>query len=192
MRVFQRYLHMFCRTGESTWLESRDVTRLMAPGARRKFGAPMFEPEVFQKQMNCIEGSTWDIVGTFRRPSQWFGTRGIVTPFPPLIFTTLLGSSWKVLNSIAGVRGWRPPGSGGQVTVYLLRRLCLLTEALNHNRSQGCCFFIRVCAVTVPLHHVCDFDRATVESTRMSLLEAESNVCFLRTICYCFHPLDRV
>jgi len=40
----------------------------MAPGARRKFGAPMFETEVFQKQMYCIEGSTCDIVGTFRRP----------------------------------------------------------------------------------------------------------------------------
>jgi len=27
----------------------------MAPGARNKFGAPMFEPEVFQKQMYCFE-----------------------------------------------------------------------------------------------------------------------------------------
>jgi len=30
----------------------------MAPGERSKFGAPMFEPEVFQKQMDCIEEST--------------------------------------------------------------------------------------------------------------------------------------
>jgi len=34
----------------------------MAPGARHKFGAPMFEPEVFRKQMYCIEGSACDIV----------------------------------------------------------------------------------------------------------------------------------
>jgi len=27
----------------------------MAPGARSKFGAPVFEPEVFLKQMYCTE-----------------------------------------------------------------------------------------------------------------------------------------
>jgi len=40
----------------------------MAPGAGRKFGAPMFEFEVFRKQMYCIEESTFSIVGTFWRP----------------------------------------------------------------------------------------------------------------------------
>jgi len=30
----------------------------MAPGARSKFGAPVFETEVFRKQMYCIEEST--------------------------------------------------------------------------------------------------------------------------------------
>jgi len=40
----------------------------MAPGARSKFGAPIFEPEVFRKQMYCIEESTCDLVGTFQRP----------------------------------------------------------------------------------------------------------------------------
>jgi len=57
----------------------------MAPGARIKFCAPMFEPEVFRKQLYWIEESTCDIVGTFRCslsrtphsdsvPPQWFGT----------------------------------------------------------------------------------------------------------------------
>ena len=36
----------------------------MAPGARSKFGAPIFEPEVFQKQIYCFEESRlwhcWD------------------------------------------------------------------------------------------------------------------------------------
>jgi len=26
----------------------------MAPGARNKFGVPMFEPEIFRNQMHCI------------------------------------------------------------------------------------------------------------------------------------------
>jgi len=40
----------------------------MAPGARSKLGAPMFEPEFFRKHMYCIKESTCDIVETFRRP----------------------------------------------------------------------------------------------------------------------------
>jgi len=34
------------------------------PGARNRFGAPMFEPEIFRKQMYCIEESLCDIVET--------------------------------------------------------------------------------------------------------------------------------
>jgi len=41
----------------------------MALGARNKFGVPVFEPEIFRKQMYCFEESTCDIVGTFRRPA---------------------------------------------------------------------------------------------------------------------------
>ena len=47
----------------------------MAPGARSKFGAPMFEPKDFREQKYCIEESTchcWD-----------FAARGIVPPFAP-------------------------------------------------------------------------------------------------------------
>jgi len=55
----------------------------MAPWAKTKFGAPMFEPEVFRKQVYCIEESTCDIVRTFRLPPQLFGARGIMPPFPP-------------------------------------------------------------------------------------------------------------
>jgi len=38
----------------------------MAPGARNKFGAPIFESKAFRKQLHCIEESSCDIVGTFR------------------------------------------------------------------------------------------------------------------------------
>jgi len=42
--------------------------------------------------MYCIEDSTCDIVGTFRRPPQLFGARGIVPPLPPFV-TPLLPPS---------------------------------------------------------------------------------------------------
>jgi len=38
----------------------------------------MFEPEVFWKQMYCIEESICDIVGTFRRPPQSFGASVVI------------------------------------------------------------------------------------------------------------------
>jgi len=61
----------------------------MAPGTRSKFGAPIFEPEVFRKKICCIEENTCDIVGTFRRPPQSFGTPIVIrrpvnySPLPP-------------------------------------------------------------------------------------------------------------
>jgi len=51
----------------------------MAPGARSKFGASMFEPELFRKQMYCIDESTCDVLGTFRSPSR-DGARVILAP----------------------------------------------------------------------------------------------------------------
>jgi len=46
----------------------------MAPGARSKFGAPIFEPEVFRKQIYCTEVLV-TLLGLF-------GARGIV-PLDP-------------------------------------------------------------------------------------------------------------
>ena len=42
----------------------------MAPVERNKFGAPMFEPEAFRKQMKayCFEKIGYDIAVTFCRP----------------------------------------------------------------------------------------------------------------------------
>jgi len=54
----------------------------MAPGARSKFGAPIFEPEVLRKQMYCIKGSTCDNVETFRRPRS-DSASGESSPFVP-------------------------------------------------------------------------------------------------------------
>jgi len=74
----------------------RDVTRFDGARGKKQVWCPMFEPEVFRKQMYCIEENICDIVGTFRRPPQSFGalvvTRrpGIVTPFAPLLHPCLL------------------------------------------------------------------------------------------------------
>jgi len=46
----------------------RGVTRLDGAGARCKFSASIFEPEVFRKQMYCTEECTCDIIGIFWRP----------------------------------------------------------------------------------------------------------------------------
>jgi len=48
------------------------------PGARSKFGASMFETEVFRKQIYCVEESTCDIFGTFIRPPQRFGAPAVI------------------------------------------------------------------------------------------------------------------
>jgi len=65
----------------------RGATRLDGNRGKKQVwpSAPMLEPEVFRKQMYCIEESTCDIVGNFRRPLQWFGARGIVNPLDPLV-----------------------------------------------------------------------------------------------------------
>jgi len=60
----------------------------MAPGARSKFGAPMFEPEVFRKQMYCTEVVT--LLWLFGAP-QSFSALIVIwrpdncAPCPPLI-----------------------------------------------------------------------------------------------------------
>jgi len=50
----------------------------MAPGARSKFGAPMFEAEVFRKQIYCIEESTCDNFGMFWLSRQSFGAPAVI------------------------------------------------------------------------------------------------------------------
>ena len=51
----------------------RGVTRLDGARGKKQVWSPVFETEVFRKQMYCIEESTCDVVGTFCRPPQPFG-----------------------------------------------------------------------------------------------------------------------
>jgi len=50
----------------------------MGPRARSEFDGPIFEPEIFRKQMYFIEESICDIVGTFWRPPQSFGAPAMI------------------------------------------------------------------------------------------------------------------
>jgi len=52
----------------------------MAPGAKSKFGTPMFEPEVFWKQMHCIEENTCDTFRTFWWPHGHLSPREFCSP----------------------------------------------------------------------------------------------------------------
>jgi len=61
---------------------SRGVTRLDGARVKKQFWhPPMFEAEVFWKQMYCIEESTCDIVGTFRPRDS--SPRVLCPPAPP-------------------------------------------------------------------------------------------------------------
>jgi len=44
---------------------NRSVTRLDGARGKKQVWRPIFEPEVFRKQMHCIEEGTFEIVGLF-------------------------------------------------------------------------------------------------------------------------------
>ena len=57
----------------------------MPPQAKNKFDAPMFEPEVFRKQMNSrFEKSAYDIVVTFWTPRSESAPRELCPLAPSL------------------------------------------------------------------------------------------------------------
>ena len=84
------------------FLAYRGATRLDVPGARSKFGAPMFEPEVFRKQIYCVKDSTCDIVGAFRRPIV-IRRPGNFAPLTPLLVyeNGVFGSKTQVFLCVA-------------------------------------------------------------------------------------------
>ena len=73
-------------------LTDRGVTRIDSARGKKQVWHPMFESEVFRKQIYCIEESACDIVGTFRRPHnhsahpQSFGAPVIIRR-PPQYFS---------------------------------------------------------------------------------------------------------
>jgi len=63
----------------------------MAPGARSKFGAPIFEPEVFRKQMYCTEVRV-TLLG-------FFSARGIVSLVVTPLITALSDALQQMVHS---------------------------------------------------------------------------------------------
>jgi len=96
----------FCRTKTEcthgpVWPQSRGVTRLDSARGKKQVWRPMFEAEIFRKQMYCVDESTCDSVGTFRRFPQWFDAP-IATRRPgiaPLV-TPLLQSNSMLLQHL--------------------------------------------------------------------------------------------
>jgi len=68
----------------------------MAPGARSKFGDSVLEPEVFRKQMYCIEESTCGIVGAFGSPSD--SAPRELCPLAPLFMPWLLRPLFEIFE----------------------------------------------------------------------------------------------
>jgi len=65
------------------------------------------------------------------------------------------GSSRKVLGAVMGVRRWRVPLAGLQVTVFLFRRLCQCRRSSITTVQRWCWIPTIVCAVTTPFHGLC-------------------------------------
>jgi len=91
----------------------RGATKLDGARDKKQVWRTMFEPEVFRKQMHCIEESTCGTIGTFRRLSQWFGARGIV-PLPPSLrswYCAFMVSRTNKILSTRYIQIQRGPGS---------------------------------------------------------------------------------
>ena len=73
----------------------RDVTRLDGARGKKQVWRPMFEPEVFWKQIYCIEESICDIVGTFRRPRSDSTLGELCPPFPSSLRPWVFASDGK-------------------------------------------------------------------------------------------------
>jgi len=103
----------------------------MAPGARSKFGAPMFEPEVFRKQMYCTEVLV-TLLGLFgavlviRRLGNF---APVVTP----LITARINKSWYT----ALTRGIREPWALGEAKFSNRPSFCATLRKTNRRILQG-------------------------------------------------------
>jgi len=74
----------------------RGVTRLDGAWSKKQVCRPMFEPEVFWKQMYYFEKKCSWHCWNFLAPPQWFGARGIVPSCPPRYVSGVM--QWKSEN----------------------------------------------------------------------------------------------
>jgi len=85
------------------------------------------------------------------------------------------------------------PGTGRQVTLFLLRSLCPFWRSEIRTVYFSCWTPTRVCVATTLFIVYVKWMDITAESRRVSQSEtARSTVCFVKAIWCCFHPLNRV
>ena len=95
----------------SVW---QDAAKIIEPKLDDNPGA-VFVAEVALQNKFPLSRNFREILGTCRR---------CIHMFCPPRESIWPASSWKALGCVVGVRCWRVPLSGCQVTVFLLRRLC--------------------------------------------------------------------
>jgi len=103
----------------------------MASGARSKFGAPMFEPEVFRKQIYCCTKVLVTLFGLFGDP-QSFGALIVIrrlgncAPCPPSLRPWLLRAATRLNKSwyTAVTRGKREPWALGGAKFSIHPNFC--------------------------------------------------------------------
>jgi len=71
----------------------------MAPGTRRKFGAPMFEPEVFGSKSTVLKKVLATLLGLFGAPAVIWHP-GNCAPLPPLVTPLAAGGSFTNSSKI--------------------------------------------------------------------------------------------
>jgi len=115
----------------------------MAPGARSKFGDPMFEPEVFRKQMYCTEvrvillglfgvPQSFGALIVIRRPGNCAPCHSSLRPWL-LRAATRLNKSWYT----ALTRGIREPWALGGAKFSFARIFAPLWGKTNRRILQG-------------------------------------------------------
>jgi len=109
----------------------------MAPRARSKFGARMFEPEVFRKQMYCTE-VLMTLLGLFGALIVIQRT-GNCAPSPPSLRPWLLRSETRLNKSwyTALTRGIRDHWDLAEENFSILPNFCATLKKTNRKVLQG-------------------------------------------------------
>ena len=125
----------------------------MAPGARSKFVASIFEPDIVRKQMYCIDKSTCDIVGAFRRP-HGDSAPGELCPLFPLITSLVLAFAQSFIGSVCWVNGFITVSVVSKnflVTLGVVSRYFIYFSSVIESTYSGLIRFIaRLVSVTWP------------------------------------------
>jgi len=124
----------------------------MAPGARSKFGAPIFEPEVFRKQMYCTEQSILMTLLAFRCPRSHSAPMELFPLCPPRYAPAF---DWQSYNTVACSGVARPKiRDGPNILILANNRICFWVP--RHARRQDMLEILGSVAPLPPPGYGCD------------------------------------